>query len=181
MTAFRSRTPPKAGATWDLSRFDAAALLNSPAPRGPMATHGRPDTGENSDAEFVAIDPRSQAVSAALAPELIHANERLWVFALECIPGFQISHRAGAGVFHPVGLQRASIEFESEERQSFAVEKLLDPRNGEPMLLHVEQQISASADAVEVRKLRHGRQRCQHLLAAAADVGRCSREATLGD
>ena len=118
-----------------------------------MATHGRPLDCQNGDAEF-AIRHQSPTVSAALAPELIHPDERIWVFALECIPGFQISHCASAGVFHSVVLQRAGIEFESEEREPLAVEKFLDPRNGEPMLLHMEQQIAASADTVEVRKLR---------------------------
>src|ERR1041384_4117841 len=126
-----------------------------------------PGTVQNGDAEFVAIGRRSQPVSTALAPELIHPDERLWVLALECVPACQIGHRPSAGEFHPVVLQRAGIELESEERESLAVEKFLDPRDGEPLLLHMEQQIAASADAVEVRKLRQRRQWRKHLLATA--------------
>src|SRR3954470_13385667 len=129
-----------------------------------MATQGRPRNCPKWHAQFAANGHQSQAASAALAPELIHPDERLWVLALECIPAFQIGHRPSAGEFSSVVLQRACMHFESEEFESLAVEKFLDPRNGEPMLLHVKQQIAASADAEEIRKPRQRRERRQHLL-----------------
>src|SRR5882724_4443890 len=146
-----------------------------------MATHGRLPNWPRSTAEFDAAGCRSAAISAALAPELIHPGERLWVLALECIPAFQIGHRPSAREFSSVVLQRACMHFESEEFESLAVEKFLDPRNGEPMLLHVKQQIAASADAEEIRKPRQRRQWLEYLLTAATDVGRRRVEATLGD
>src|SRR4029079_15102081 len=88
--------------------------------------------------------------SVPLAPELIHPGECIGAVPLECIPARQIGHRLVVGKFRPIISQYARIQFESDERQFLRVAKFLDLRNGEPVLLDVEQQIAASAGAEEI-------------------------------
>src|SRR4051794_13144497 len=91
------------------------------------------------------------AHSATLAPELIHRGECFGAVALERVPASDICHRGVTRVCQAIIPQRSGIEFESEEGEFLGVEKILDLRNGESMLLHVEHEVAASAGAEEIR------------------------------
>src|ERR1043166_6939213 len=104
-----------------------------------MATPGGALTRSRPRYGIAATGDRCRPVSVALTPELVHPGECLWPLVLEDIPGFQICHRPIAGMSFSVIMQRTCMHFDPEEHEFLAVEKFLDPRNGEPVFLNVEQ------------------------------------------
>src|SRR6185436_6765437 len=90
-------------------------------------------------------------------PELVHAREGLGIFDLEAVPASQVG---GVGEARAVARKRLAAirELEAEETQAEARDHRLDLRQAEAHLVHVEQQVAATAHAVEVLVARDGRE-----------------------
>src|SRR5690349_12078601 len=98
----------------------------------------------------------ASVASGLLDPELVHAPEGSRIRLLEAIPVFQIGHghitRAGVAVVR----QHGSVQLETEQSEAVLRKKSADRRQRQTVLLHVEQEIAAGAQAVEIRRVQDG-------------------------
>src|SRR5438067_9430036 len=87
---------------------------------------------------------RSAGGRRLLQPELVHIEEGQRILGLEHMPVVEVDHRRVVGEAPPVGWRR--LVGEAEESEAIVVQEGLDLWKREFMLLHVEQQVAATAD-----------------------------------
>ena len=108
-------------------------------------------------------------------PELIHQHERIGPVRLEPVPVVEIGQRRIVGETRPVARRRIGVRpFEADEFELELREQLRDPRQREALLLDVEDEVAAAAQAVEILAPRDPREERRR------PAGRGSRRGTRG-
>src|ERR1700730_9046084 len=107
-----------------------------------MATSGR---GRRPGHRFAC--PGYTWTSALLNPELIHAGEGGGIFRFEGLPGGKVCHGVVVGKAKPIARKDRRRKLETDELQIVLVEKGSDLRNGQMVLLDVEQEVAAFVEA----------------------------------
>src|SRR5262249_18895094 len=126
-------------------------------------------------------NPTYEPRSRLLHPELIHGGEGGGPLAFELPPVFESPHAGIVGKPLPIGGGDGGRKLEAGQSKIKRAEQGFDLRDGETMLLHVEQQVAALAHAEEiVELLEASKLACQQGLAAFADAARRRLKAALG-
>src|ERR1700730_12076755 len=85
-----------------------------------------------------------------LNPELVHLHERIRIFLFELIPQIEISRRRVLGEPFYVFFDDLGQEVESEKNKAAFLQKFGNPRQRKAVLLHMEQKVTAFAQAEKI-------------------------------
>src|SRR5262249_12864163 len=119
--------------------------------------------------------------SRLLRPELVHGGEGAGPLAFESRPVIEPQHAGIVGKPLPIGGGNRARQLEADQSKPKPAEQGLDLRDGEAMLLDVEQHVAALAHAEEiVELLEASKLTTQQGLPGLADAPRRRRITALG-